>query len=75
MTEMGKRIAKLLIDKNMTQRKLAELTGVTEGAMSKYIKGGREPRLMTLCRMAKILGVSMEYLLIGDAAYKEEKHE
>lgn len=37
MTEMGKRIAKLLIDKNMTQKKLAELTGVTEGAMSKYI--------------------------------------
>lgn len=66
MREMGKRVLKLLIDKDVTQRKLAELTGVTESSMSKYIKGDREPRAMTLCRMSRILGVSMEYLLIGE---------
>lgn len=75
MTDREKRIRRLLIDKGLMQKELAQMVGVTQSAMSHYVKGDRMPNVMTFGKIARVLGVSMEYLLIGDAAYKEEKHE
>ena len=43
MKSIGERIKALLNEKKMTQRQLAELSGVTESAISHYIKGDRIP--------------------------------
>lgn len=43
MKNTGKRIKALLNEKKMTQRQLAELSGVTESAISHYIKGDGIP--------------------------------
>ena len=43
MKSTGERIKALLNEKKMTQRQLAELSGVTESAISHYIKGDRIP--------------------------------
>lgn len=43
MKSTGERIKALLNEKKMTQRQLAELSGITESAISHYIKGDRIP--------------------------------
>lgn len=43
MKNTGERIKALLNEKKMTQRQLAELSGVTESAISHYIKGDGIP--------------------------------
>jgi transcriptional regulator with XRE-family HTH domain len=57
------RIAILLKEKNMTQKYLAQLSGVTESAISHYIKGDRIPRGLNLLKIAKTLGTTTDYLL------------
>jgi transcriptional regulator with XRE-family HTH domain len=39
MKSTGERIKTLLKEEKMTQKQLAELSGVTESALSHYIKG------------------------------------
>lgn len=43
MKSTGERIKTLLKEEKMTQKQLAELSGVTESALSHYIKGDRIP--------------------------------
>lgn len=43
MKSTGERIKALLNEKKMTQRQLAELSGVTESAILHYIKGDGIP--------------------------------
>lgn len=57
------RLAALLADRAMTQLELAARIGVTRAAMSRYVSGEREPRLVTLVRIASELDVSVDELL------------
>ena len=59
----GARIAAMLRQNGMTQRELAERVGATESAVSKYVKGEREPRAEVLANIATALGTTSEYLL------------
>ena len=61
--ELGGRIRTLLDANGMTQRQLAERVGATESAVSKYVKGEREPRAEVLANIATALGTTSEYLL------------
>lgn len=61
--EIGKKINEALKEKNMTQKELAEKAGVTEAAVSHYVKGDREPRSNTLGVIAAALGVTASFLL------------
>lgn len=61
--EFGKRLADLLKRSKMTQRDLAESTGLTEAAVSRYISGVREPRAITVAQIAKVLDVTPQELL------------
>lgn len=61
--EIGKKIDEALKEKNMTQKELAEKAGVTEAAVSHYVKGDREPRSNTLGVIAAALGVTAGFLL------------
>ncbi|MBQ8138999.1 MAG: helix-turn-helix transcriptional regulator [Lachnospiraceae bacterium] len=62
---MGDRIRQLLEKQNMTQKELATKAGVTEAAMSHYIKGDRVPRSTVLNKIAISLDTTTEYLLEG----------
>ena len=59
--------------KNITQKQLAEITGITESAVSHYVKGDRIPRGMTLVKIAKALGTTADDLLEGDIVMDKER--
>lgn len=58
----SKNVKRLLDEKCMSQRELADAAGVTEVAMSRYLNDGRMPKGPILYNIAKVLGVSIEYL-------------
>lgn len=60
---MNKKLKKLLEDKNITQKQLAEAAGVTQPFMSNVLKGYKIPSANVLKRMADYLGVTIDYLL------------
>lgn len=53
----------LLKRQEMTQRELTEKAGTTEVSVSRYLRGQRTPRLLTLAAIAQVLGVSIDDLL------------
>ena len=61
--EFGRRLAYILERNRMTQRDLAAASGLTEAAVSRYISGAREPRAVTIAKIAKTLNVTPQELL------------
>ena len=55
-------IADILRAKGMTQKELADASGINEAAISHYVKGDRIPRGLNLARIADALGVSLDEL-------------
>lgn len=51
----------------LTNRQIAERSGLSESAISRYIKGDRNPKLISAEKLAQALGVSFEEV------YKEWK--
>ncbi len=68
--QFGKQLKKLMTQKGWTQQQLATLLGVSQPAISQYLKG-RIPQSDVLLRLSLISGKSMEYLLTGKTAGKE----
>ena len=76
--KMNERLMELVKNSIYTQKELAEKAGVTEAAMSHYLKGTRCPRPTVLAKLANLLNVSVDYLIDGDNnssndAYKQIK--
>jgi len=65
---LGRRIAELLSQLNMTQRELAEKVDVTEVSMSRYIKGDRVPKGPVIANIATALHTTTDYLLNGNSS-------
>ena len=65
--QFGKQLKKLMAQKRWTQQQLAALLGVSQPAISQYLKG-RVPQSDVLLRLALISGKSMEYLLTGKSS-------
>ena len=63
MTTFSERISELMKVSRLNQKELAAKAGVTESAMSYYVKGERTPRSDVLTRIAKALGTTTDYLL------------
>lgn len=61
------RLTALLAERNMTQLELAARIGVTRAAMSRYVSGEREPRLVTLVRIAEELDVNIDDLVAAES--------
>lgn len=60
----------------LNQKDLAKMAGVTESAMSYYIKGERTPRSDVLTRIAKALNITTDYLLgITNTSTQSENKE
>ena len=70
--EITNRITGLLSRLNMSQKDLSLATGITESAISHYVKGDRVPRGVNLIKIAKALDTTTDYLL-GNAEDEREK--
>ena len=53
----------LIASKNMTQAELADKAGLSRTSVNKLLKHGSKPRLDTLGKSAKVLGVKPSELL------------
>ena len=65
MNTLGNNIARLLEERGMSQRELADKAGTTEVSMSRYIKGSRTPKGPLISRIAKVLGTDPNTILKG----------
>lgn len=62
------RIRKVRTHRNMMQIELARRVGVTPLAIKNIENHSSEPKIFTAAQIAKVLGVSLDYLVFGDAA-------
>ena len=60
---IGEQIAKRLNEVGISQRKLADLTGITEVSMSRYIRGERIPNGQIVAKIATALHTTSDELL------------
>lgn len=60
---IGARILPLMKKKGMTQRELANMIGVTETSISRYISGQRVPKANIIVYMADALNTTTDYIL------------
>ena len=67
------RIKEMITKQGISQKQLSEMTGITESAISHYIKGDRVPRGVNLVKIAKALGTTTDDLLSGDKEMDKER--
>ena len=69
--DIGKKILRIMKEKEMSQKQLARASGITEAAISKYISGEREPRITFLKRIADALDVPADEFLYEKVDHPE----
>ncbi len=57
------KVSRLMEERHMTQKQLAELSGITESSISRYLHNTKRPRMDIIVNIAKALNVETEYLL------------
>ena len=57
--ETGKRIKELRVEKNLSQRALAERCGISHSNLSKIEKGEGNPGMETLIKLSEVLGAGL----------------
>lgn len=60
----------LRINKNATQKQVAEYLGVSRPTYTRYENGEREPSLQTLINLSKFFNVSIDELIINNSNRK-----
>ena len=70
--ELNERILEARKKANLTQQRLASLTGVTKAAVSAWEAGKAIPRQGAIEAISKATQVSVEWLLVGEKAKGEE---
>lgn len=75
---LGEKIRNLREDKELSQRQLADILGVSPSTVGMYEQGRRSPDKEMILELAKFFGVSVDYLL-GTTNIKtsktQSKHE
>jgi transcriptional regulator with XRE-family HTH domain len=69
---VGRNFARLRQEKQFTQERFAEVSGVTQQYVSGLERGQRNPTIVTLYHIATALGVSHVDLLLPDDARRED---
>lgn len=64
--EIGERIKKLRIQKSLSQLDLAKKINVDNQQVCKYEHGKILPAAETLIKLSKALGVTIDYILLGE---------
>ena len=74
---IGKKLKSLLIEKGLSQKKLAEKMSLTPQAINLWIKDKADPDILNLKLLAKILEVSVDEILESeeDKYYFEYRHK
>lgn len=67
---MKNNIRELLIKNKITEKVLADRIGVSEGSISRYISGDREPKISIVIKMAQVFKCRIE-----DIYYMENQQE
>ena len=63
---VGKTIAALRQNRNMTQQQLAATLNVSHQAVSKWENGAALPDVQTLVNISQLFGITLEQLLSGE---------
>ena len=66
---LGDRLKKLRMDRNLTQSQLAGILGVEQNTVSAYEMGQRQPSYDVLLTLASYYHVSTDYLLGSESDY------
>lgn len=61
--DFGENLKKLRKGRNLTQQELGDRVGLTKAVVSKYENGMGEPSFDVLLRIARLFGVTTDYLL------------
>lgn len=69
---LGARIAALRRAAGWSQGELAQRLQVSASAIGMYEQGRREPSIETLVALARVFGVTVDYLLTGQTVYEQE---
>lgn len=69
---LGTRIAALRREAGMNQAQLAQQLQISPSTVGMYEQGRREPSVQTLVAMARVFGVTVDYLLTGAPGRQEE---
>lgn len=59
----ARRLSALLRQRGLTQKELAQRTGLTPAAISRYLSGARKPRAIIVAKIAEVLDVDPSDLL------------
>ncbi len=65
MERIGDRILRLMKENDYTQKELASMVGVTESAMSRYLRNEREPKAEVIANLATAMNTTSDYLISG----------
>lgn len=63
MVNMGEKLKALRLEKNLTQKQVADRIGLAISAVSSYESGMRYPSYEALIKLARIFHVSTDYLI------------
>ena len=61
--ELGQRILSAIRIRGISQKELAATIGVTEGVISRYVSGERDPKPEMIANIATALHTTSDYLL------------
>ena len=61
--EFGEKIRAFRDKKHLEQYQLAEIAGISNGAMSKWENGQSNPKLLNVLNICKFFNISMEEML------------
>lgn len=61
--ELGQKILNAIRKRGISQKELASIVGVTEGVISRYVSGEREPKPDMIANIATALHTTSDYLL------------
>lgn len=75
MQDLGSRIAQLRREKKLSQEALAEKTGVSRQAVSKWERGESAPDTENLITLSEVFGVTLDELLNKEKALEPQKTE
>lgn len=71
MTELNQRLSQTRRERKLRQHQVAEHLDVSLGAVSQWEQGKTKPNMRNLVLLAKLLNVSLDWLLSGVETVKE----
>lgn len=72
VTDFARRMVALMNEQDISQRELADIVGVTEASMSRYVNTNRIPRSEVISNIATALHTTSDYLLGKEDVYAKE---